>query len=147
MTACAVTINSVEACLDLKVDTWKLVNPGMSPASILQLVDQEGDPHTLETVPYTKYLGDFSSADGKNDKNILERFNKGNGKVSEIFFLLEDLCLGMYFYESGNILRNSLLLSSLLSNSESWYNVTLQQVEMLEKVDEYYLRKMLYSHS
>ena len=129
------------ACPDLKVDTWKLVNPSTSPSSILELVDQEGDPHTLETVPYTKYLGDFSSADGKNDKNILERFNKGNGKVSEIFFLLEDLCLGKYFFESGNILRNSLLLSSLLSNSESWYNVTPKQVDMLERVDEYYLRQ------
>ena len=134
-------------CPDLKVDTWKLVNPSMSPSSILELVDQEGDPHTLETVPFTKYLGDFSSADGKNDKNIEERFNKGNGKVSEIFFLLEDLCLGKYFFESGNILRNSLLLSSLLSNSESWYNVTPNQVEKLERVDEYMLRKMLYSHS
>ena len=33
-----------------------------------------------------------------------------------------------------------MLFSSLLSNSEFWYNVTLKQVEMLE-------RKMLYSYS
>ena len=39
-------------------------------------------------------------------------------------------------YHYGNVLRNSLLISSLSTNSEAWYSVTNKQMEDLEKVDE-----------
>ena len=38
--------------------------------------------------------------------------------------------------------RTSLLLSTLLSNSEAWYNVLKKDIENLEKVDEALLRKI-----
>ena len=40
-------------------------------------------------------------------------------------------------------LRESLLISSLLTNSESWYNLTLSDIRELESVDEILLRKVL----
>ena len=40
------------------------------------------------------------------------------------------------------MLRNSLLLSSLLSNSETWYNLTIQDIEKLESIDEQLLRSI-----
>ena len=60
---------------------------------------------------------------------------------------MDDLCLGDYHFEAANILRNSLLLSSLLSNSETWYDVTKKEMSELESVDEILLRKILSAHS
>ena len=61
--------------------------------------------------------------------------------------MLDELCLGDYYFESANILRNSLLLNSLLSNSEAWYNVTPKEISSLESVDEMLLRKIFSAHS
>ena len=41
------------------------------------------------------------------------------------------------------ILRNSLLVSSVLCNSEAWYNVTESELDYLETVDLMLLRKIL----
>ena len=40
-----------------------------------------------------------------------------------------------------------MLLSTLLSNSEAWYNVTSKEITELESVDEMFLRKILSAHS
>merc|ERR1712026_630621 len=52
-----------------------------------------------------------------------------------------------YYFEAANILRNSLLLSSLLSNSETWYDLTKKEISDLESVDEILLRKVFSAHS
>ena len=41
------------------------------------------------------------------------------------------------------VLRNSLLISSLLTNAEAWYNLSSTDVTELERVDEDLLRKVL----
>jgi hypothetical protein len=43
----------------------------------------------------------------------------------------------------GITLRNSILISSILTNSESWYNVTLANIVCFVKVDEQMLRGIL----
>ena len=48
---------------------------------------------------------------------------------------------------AGSILRNSILLSSLLFSSEAWYNVTQKQIQDLEMADETLLRKIFAAHS
>ena len=44
---------------------------------------------------------------------------------------------------SRNDVKESLLVSSLLFNSEAWYNLNLKELELLESVDLMYLRKVL----
>ena len=82
-----------------------------------------------------KYLGDIISNDGRNLKNIKARVSKGKGIVSRIMTLLEGIPFGKFYFEIAIILRNSLLVSSLLSNSEAWYNVTNAELDYLETVD------------
>ena len=91
----------------------------------------------MEEVKEEKYSGDIISEDGRNMKNALARQNKGRGIVSQIMSILEEICFGRYFFEVAGILRNSLLISTLLTNSEAWYNITN------EKVDESLMRKVL----
>ena len=81
-------------------------------------------------------------ATGSNSLNIKERMRRGYGAVNQIMQMLEELCLGRYYFETANVLRTSLLLSTLLSNSEAWYNVLKKDLENLEKVDEALLRKI-----
>jgi hypothetical protein len=57
--------------------------------------------------------------------------------------ILEGIPFGDFYFEVAVILRNSLLVSSLLSNSEAWYNVTKSELDYLETVDLMLLRNIL----
>ena len=78
-------------------------------------------------------IGDIISRDGRNTKNIKSRTARAINQIMEI---LENICFGPYYFEVALVLRNSLFLSSFLFNSEAWYNVTSNDIDDLEKVDE-----------
>ena len=69
--------------------------------------------------------------------------NKGQGMVTEIMSILEDNWYGKYHFEVAVLLRNALLVSAMLCNAEAWYNTTKEDIQMLEKIDEQLLRKIL----
>ena len=129
-------------CSENVIDTWELRSDNESISSILEMLDEEGDQKVLLEVTNEKYLGDVIMATGSNSLNIKERMKRGYGAVNQIMQMLEELCLGHYYFETANVLRSSLLLSTLLSNSEAWYNVSKKDIENLEKVDEALLRKI-----
>jgi hypothetical protein len=58
--------------------------------------------------------------------------------------ILESTYFGKYYFEVAMVLRSSLLLSSLLLNSEAWVNYTEKDVRILEQCDEMLLTKILY---
>ena len=93
------------------------------------------------------YLGDIISSDGKNSLNIQERKRRGLVALNQISDMLNDLCLGKYYFEAANLLRNSLLLSTMVSKPESWNNLTNKEISDLESVDEILLRKVFSAHS
>ena len=97
----------------------------------------------MASVEEEKYLGDIISCDGKNKKNITARKNRRIGVVNQIMSILEEICFGKFYFKVAMILRNSLLISSLLTNAEAWYNLSTSEVTELEKVDEDLLRKVL----
>ena len=133
-----------KVCTENIIDTWSVegIN-GEVVTSILDLIDVESNPHSMELEDSWKYLGDILSSDGKNDLNIRDKVGKGLGAVTQIIQMLADLVLGPYYYEAAIILRSALLLSTILSNSETWVNLSMKNVEDLEKVDEEYLRQLL----
>ena len=83
------------------------------------------------------------SNDGKKFKNIKTRQNRGRGAINEIMSILQEIYFGKFYFEAAVILRNSLLISRLLFNSEAWYNVTDVEMKMLENIDELLMRKIL----
>ena len=107
------------ACPHNHIDSWKLETENDNVKSLFEFNDVIGEKHVLEVIENEKYLGDVMQNNGKNDKNIVARMKKGRGANNQICQLLKDLCLGQYYFEAANILRNSLLLSTLLTNSES----------------------------
>ena len=57
--------------------------------------------------------------------------------------MLDGIPFGQFYFEIALILRNSLLVSSMLCNSEAWYNITNSELNFLETVDLMLLRKIL----
>ena len=97
----------------------------------------------MEEKTEEKYLGDIISADGKNIKNVKARVAKGTGIISRILTILEGVPFGKFYFKIAMILRESLLVSSMIHNSEAWYNITNREMDLLETVDLQFLRKVL----
>ena len=129
-------------CPELFVDQWKVQKIDSTKTGYMNLKDIKLEDHKLELLEEDKYLGDIISKDGKNFKNILARKAKGKGIINQISGILEDMCFGSYYFEVAFILRNSLFLSSILTNCEAWYNLTTSDIETLEQTDEMLLRRV-----
>ena len=132
-----------EVCPHLEVDGWRVKVVSDINTKEVTLEDEYSGVHKMEEVVDEKYLGDIIASDGKNTKNISARSNRGTGVVNQIMSMLEDICFGKYYFQVAMVFRNSLLISSLLTNAESWYNLTAAEIDELEKVDEHLLRRVL----
>ena len=125
------------------MDGWKLQEVSEVETGKTILIDEHDGEHEMKEVNHEKYLGDILSSDGKNAKNFAAIKSRGHGIVNQIMSMLEGICFGKFYFEVAMTLRESLLISSLLTNSESWYNLTLSDMRELESVDEILLRTVL----
>ena len=130
-------------CQPLSVDKWEEVEVNLEQSTKVVLEDQYIGKEEIEEKSEEKYLGDILSNDGKNIKNFKARVAKGTGIIRNIITRLEGIPFGKYYFEVAIILRNSLLVSSVLNNCEAWYNITRAEMEYLETVDIMFLRKIL----
>ena len=94
-----------------------------------------------------KYLGDIVDVSGKIRSTVEDRKCKGYGMVAEIIAIVNDIQLGKYKTEIGLKLRQAMLLSGLLFNSEAWHGITETEIKILESVDEHLLRLLVGAHS
>ena len=129
-------------CPDLYVDKWSEIATKDDIIEVTYKDVFEGET-IMEEKEQEKYLGDLVSVDGKNIKNIKTRVNKCRGVATKILTILEGIPFGKQYFKIGMILRDSLLISSLLFNSETWYNLSTRELELLETVDLYLLRQLL----
>ena len=125
------------------VDSWKEITVVNEDTGVDILEDKYTGENIIEETTEEKYLGDIISNDGRNIKNIRSRIAKGKGIVSKIISILDALPLGNSYFEIGLILRDSLLTSSILCNSETWYNITKAEMELLETVVTLLLQRIL----
>ena len=88
------------------------------------------------------YLGDVISGDGSNKLNIQSRVSKGLGKIAQIISMVEKISLGRHYFKVAFLLRESIFLSSVLTNSEVWYGVTKTDLEELELLDRTLLKRI-----
>ena len=65
------------------------------------------------------------------------------GIVQKILNILDGIPFGKLYFQVAVLLRNSLLVSSLLCNSEAWFNLTHAELELLESVDLMLLRSIM----
>ena len=130
-------------CQTLKVDKWEEFEIRNEETGIDEIEDVCKEKEIMEEKTEEKYLGDVISTDGRNIKNVKARVAKGKGIVNRIVTILDGIPFGKFYFEIAAILRNSLLVSSMLFNTEAWYNVTKPELELLETVDLQFLRSVL----
>ena len=83
-----------------------------------------------------KYLGDTVSYDGKNENNMKVKAASG------IMNIIREICLGKFYFPTAFLLRQTIFLSTILLNSETWVNLTVSNVEELEKIDRILLKRI-----
>ena len=96
----------------------------------------------METVQTDTYLGDVLAADGGNTANIKARISKGNGILSKIRKYLETVSFGAHYFMIALLLRQSLLLNGILTNSDSWYGIKEEEILELESLDLTFFRSL-----
>ena len=69
--------------------------------------------------------------------------NRGIGTRNKIQNIPETMYINKYYFEIGITLIESMLLATILTNIEVAYNLTLSEIEKLEKCHETSLRKLL----
>ena len=72
----------------------------------------------------------------------MERYNKGIGICNKIIGILKEISFGYSYFEMAALFRQSLLLNSILCNSEVLYGLNNEHINTLEAVDKYYWRKV-----
>ena len=87
------------------------------------------------------------SSDGTNDANLKERKSKAWSSATQILAILKEVPFGKYEIEAGLLMRNSMFLNAILTNSEVRYGIKKEYIEALEHIDEYLLRNILKTNS
>ena len=103
-------------CQELYVDKWEEVIKEDDEG--IKVEDCFLGEEVMEEKTEEKYLGDIISDDGRNMKTVKARVSRGTVIVNNIMTKLESIPFGKYYFEVSMILRNSLLVSSILCNSE-----------------------------
>ena len=100
----------------------------------------------MNSVQSEIYLGDCISSDLTNTLNIRSRCNRAIGTTSQIMTILNQVSQGFHFFTIGLILREAILISKLLLNSEVWVKLTTPQINLLEQADLTLQRRILKCH-
>ena len=77
----------------------------------------------LDEVNQISYLGDLVDCSGDNMPNIRNRVAKSKAIISDIFSILENICLGPHFFRIALLPQKTMLISSICFNLEIWYNL------------------------
>ena len=78
---------------------------------------------------------------------IESRANTGIGINAQIMSLLNDISLATHFFKIAKLLREAMLINSMLFSANAWYDISESSLKSLESVDESLLRQVLKGHS
>ena len=97
----------------------------------------------MEETKEKLYLGDLLMTNGKNASNISNRVSKAVGIVSNIFDILKNIWNSHHYFKTALLLRDSMLISSVLSSAEVWHNLTKTDIKELTKVDKLFFQTLM----
>ena len=96
----------------------------------------------MKTATRETYLGDVLTSDAKINENIQSRCDKAQGIINQSISMLQEISFGYYYFEIAMMFRNSMFLSGILCSIESLYGITNEHIEMLEKCDRQFMRRV-----
>ena len=101
----------------------------------------------MKQVNSTKYLENILSTSGGINNMVEDRRSQGWGKIATIMGILSEVDMGVHKVEVGLMLRQAILINSMLFSAEAWSSVTEKQLARLEVVDTALLRRLTGGHS
>ena len=131
-----------DICQSVTVDEWKEVVI-QNDEGEKELKDKYIGRSIMSDVKVKKYLGDIIASDGRNKVNIKDKTNKAQGNVNKIITTLTERPYGHHNFKAAKLMRESILLGGLLTNSEAWINILKEDLDNLEKPDTILMRKIL----
>ena len=122
-------------CVKGKVDAWseKLVTRSTDQTKTLTDV-YEGEVE-MKSVFKKKYLGEIITNTMNNEENIKDRTNRAYGSANKIKDSINERPFGKHIFKAALLMRNSMLMGSLMNNVETLVNVTKKDEKQLEKPD------------
>ena len=97
----------------------------------------------MEVAEKIVYLGDVVNSKGTNADLIEDRIQRGTAAMFRVEALVKEASLGIYTVSVHLLLYQSLLISSMTFNSQSWTNLKETEVSKLEKMQLKSLKKIL----
>ena len=92
-----------------------------------------------------RYLGDHVA--NIWDTLYSKRLEKAHGYSITCQAMSTELSLGIQTYSIAKLLHQSMFLNGSLTNMETWPNCTVARIEMFERIEQTFLRKILQAHS
>jgi hypothetical protein len=123
-----------DICTPCEVDAWDEVVKSQDGNNHVE--DKYLGEEAMKNVHEKKYLGDIISSDMKNISNLRgENTNRAIGIVNKITTSLYEQPYGRQTFRAAKLMREGLLLGSMLNNSKSWINLNKSDLDTLEKPD------------
>jgi hypothetical protein len=88
-----------------------------------------------------KYLGNVIISLGKIDANIQMRHYKGSGILNSIISILKEITFGQYHFETGMMLRTSMLVNGIHFSIETINSLSTIQIHLLEDDDREFMQR------
>lgn len=111
--------------LEISLKKCSVIPVNSSKHTKMPCLPVKDKPIKIETS--AKYLGDINCK-GSHADMIEDRVKKGDGCATNIFSMVQDINFGCYSIETTLMLYNSLFLSTVLYNSQSWSVVNKSEI-------------------
>ena len=89
------------------------------------------------------YLGDVFNDKGNNDALMDDRVKRGTATTVSIHGFMREVSLGFHTISVYLLLHNSILIPSVLFNSQAWSGITDKNISTISTIQIRYLKKML----
>ena len=108
-----------------------------------QYIELDINGETAENVDAVKYLGDIFNSKGNNNDLTESRVKTGKQKVGGIQAFCKEIGLGNYEIQIMLQVYESIFLSTVLLNCQSWTNLTNIHIKSLQTLQMKYLKQTM----
>ena len=130
-------------CSPVFLDSWTSKEIENEKTGNIELHEEYSGKMKIQEVTEFKYLGNIITSEGTNMMDLQGKYNRGIGTINKIDTILETIYFGDFHFEVGKNMIESMLLGTILNNIEVAYNLTMVEIEKLERCHEISIRKLL----
>ena len=103
------------------------------------------DSEAITRAKSYKHLGDYIAEN--TDVLYTKRWEKAQGYSATCHAMCTEMSLGYHKYSIAKLLHRSIFINGTLVNMETWTHCSNQRVEMFERTEQSFFRKILAAHS